>query len=149
MYQVALLIIVLVFLFLLYIKVKLSRPKCQIKHSMKGKLIIVTGASSGIGKYSAIDLIQSGARVIFACRNNERVMEAISCLTEEQKELASFVKLDLSDFNSVISFSKAIKENFPKIDILMNNAGEPPQSLSLPRMELKNPLKQIILELCY
>jgi len=41
-------------------------------HDLTGKFIIITGASSGIGKVSALHLINSNAKVIFACRNEER-----------------------------------------------------------------------------
>ena len=51
------LLIIGVVILLLYIKSKMNRPKCTINHSMKGKLIIVTGASSGVGKSTAFDLL--------------------------------------------------------------------------------------------
>ena len=51
--------------------------QCKTKHSMKGKVIIVTGASAGIGKESAIDLVKQGAQVILACRSESKTKEAM------------------------------------------------------------------------
>lgn len=102
----------------------MNRPKCTINHSMKGKLIIVTGASSGVGKSTAFDLLEHDAHVVFACRNESKVKAIISSLPESQQKNASFVRINLSDFDSIIAFCKEIKEKYPKIDILMNNAGE-------------------------
>ena len=61
---------------------------------------------------------------MFACRNESKVKAIISSLPESQQKNASFVRIDLSDFDSIIAFCKEIKEKYPKIDILMNNAGE-------------------------
>ena len=102
----------------------MNRPKCTINHSMKGKLIIITGASSGVGKSTAFDLLEHDAHVVFACRNESKVKAIISSLPESQQKNASFVRINLSDFDSIIAFCKEIKEKYPKIDILMNNAGE-------------------------
>ena len=46
-------------------------------HDLTGKFIIITGASSGIGKVSALHLINSNAKVIFACRNEERAKKSM------------------------------------------------------------------------
>ena len=90
---------------------------------MSGKTIIITGASSGLGKYSAIELVNKGAKVIFACRNEEKTKKVINEINEDKRHLAIFEKLDLSSFKSVIDFANNIKLKYPKIDILMNNAG--------------------------
>ena len=59
--------------------------QCTSKHSMEGKVIIVTGASAGIGKESAIDLAKHGAQVILACRNEAKTKEAMKSLNDEEK----------------------------------------------------------------
>ena len=100
--------------------------RCKISHDMSGKTIIITGASSGIGKFCAIELVNKGAKVIFACRNEEKTKKVINEIKKDKRHLAIFEKLDLSNFKSVINFINNIKSKYQKIDILMNNAGSCP-----------------------
>ena len=124
-------IIISIILVLYFVKQYIRGGKCTIKHSMRGKFIIITGASSGLGKYATLDLLSSGAKVILACRNEQKANDVIKTLSEEVKKQATFIKLDLCDFQSIISFTNEIKENYPKIDILMNNAGAQPCSFNI------------------
>ena len=96
-------------------------------HDLTGKFIIITGASSGIGKVSALHLINSNAKVIFACRNEERAKKSMEEIPINLKKNADYLNLDLCNFESIINFTNIIKEKYPKIDILMNNAGAQPQ----------------------
>ena len=121
------LICLLAIIFLFLLRKYLKGGQCKNKHSMKGKVVIVTGASPGIGKESAIDLAKHGAKVILACRNEEKTKEAMKSLNEEERKLVKFIYIDLSDFNSIIQFSKKVRNEYNKIDILMNNAGLFPQ----------------------
>lgn len=103
------------------------------RKSMKNKLIIITGCSSGIGKATALQLLEDGATVIFACRNKEKTMNIINKETKhlinskECKDKAYFIHLDLSSFKSVNDFVKEFKNKFYDknihLDILINNAG--------------------------
>ena len=99
---------------------------CENKHDMTNKVVIITGSSNGIGKESAIDLLNHNAKVIFACRSEERTMKIINTLPEKKRQNAIFMKLDVSNLNSIINFVAEVKKKFPKIDILMNNAGAMP-----------------------
>ncbi len=96
-------------------------------HDLNGQFIIITGASSGIGKESAFDLLKSNARVIFACRNEEKAKKVMKEIPENLKKNAEYLELDLCNFDSIIIFSNKIKKDYPKIDILMNNAGGHPR----------------------
>ena len=96
-------------------------------HDLTGQYIIITGASSGIGKVSALHLINSNAKVIFACRNEERAKKSMEEIPITLKQNAEYLNLDLCNFESIINFTNIIKEKYPKIDILMNNAGAQPQ----------------------
>ena len=116
-------LIIVFFLILCYLTNHVFNGRCTISHDMSGKIIIITGASSGLGKYSAIELVNKGAKVIFACRNEEKTKKVISEIAEDKRHLAIFEKLDLSSFKSVINFTNNVKSKYPKIDILMNNAG--------------------------
>ena len=117
---------------LYFLRIYIRGPKNTKKHSMKGKFIIITGASSGLGLHSALDLIDSGAKVIFACRNEQNAKKSINMINNPiLKQNAEFIKLDLCNFNSIENFSKKIIKNYPKIDILMNNAGAAPTNYSI------------------
>jgi len=94
-----------------------------IKKDMTGKLIIVTGSSDGIGLETAKDLLKSNAKVIFACRNKNKTENIINLLPQNYKKNAIFEQLDLESFKSIENFTKNIKSKYPKIDILINNAG--------------------------
>ena len=115
------LIILSIILFL--VKKWANGPLNKVKKDLKGKLIILTGASDGIGYETAKDLLNSNAKVIFACRNKKKTEEKINELSENLKKNAIFIQLDLSSFKSVENFVNEIKSKYPKIDILINNAG--------------------------
>ena len=91
--------------------------------SLKGKIIIVTGASDGIGVPTTQELLKNGAFVILACRNEAKTNSLINSFDKKYKENCIFMKLDLSSFESIKSFCEEIKKKFNKIDILVNNAG--------------------------
>ena len=113
-------IIVILYILRLYIRGGVNK----IKHSMNGKIIIITGASSGLGLFSALDLIDSGGKVIFACRNENKAKDAINLIKNKSlKENAEYLYLDLCNFESIQNFANNIIKKYGKIDILMNNAG--------------------------
>jgi len=97
---------------------------CTSKARLDGKTVIITGANSGVGKETAIDLARRGARVILACRSVERGEKAAVEVRERSgNENAVFRQLDLSSLASVRQFSAKVLEEEPRIDILINNAG--------------------------
>jgi retinol dehydrogenase-12 len=109
--------------FLILLKIcYINGPMNKQTSDITGKIIIVTGASSGIGKLTADHLLEKGAIVIFACRNEAKTMALISTL-KHNRHNAHFVQLDLGDVNSVLRFSKEFRDKFEKCDILINNAG--------------------------
>ena len=84
----------------------------------------MTGANTGIGKETALDFAQRGARVILACRDEEKAKDAardIIAETESDKVVVRIV--DLASFESVKAFAKLINETEERLDILVNNAG--------------------------
>ena len=121
MYLFFLLIIVIILGYL--IKKWANGPLNPIKKDLTGKLIIVTGSSDGIGLETAKNLLKSNARVIFACRNKNKTEGIINSFPENLKKNANFVQLNLESFKSIENFVKEIKSKYPKIDILINNAG--------------------------
>ena len=86
--------------------------------------MIITGANTGIGKETAIDIAQRGARVIIACRNADR---AEAALQEIKRRSGStnvvYYNLDLASLESVRTFAQCILKEEAGLDILINNAG--------------------------
>jgi NAD(P)-dependent dehydrogenase (short-subunit alcohol dehydrogenase family) len=98
-----------------------------------GKFAIVTGANSGIGYDTALELARAGAEVIIASRNAARGEAAVERIKAElPRALVRFETLDLASLASVRYFAGRIKANHGKLDILVNNAGV----MALPRRRL-------------
>jgi NAD(P)-dependent dehydrogenase (short-subunit alcohol dehydrogenase family) len=96
--------------------------------SQKGKVAIVTGANSGIGYETALELARHGALVVLACLNEERGKEAETKLREAlaatpEAGKVEFMKLDVGSLDSVHKFSAAFKNTHDRLDLLINNAG--------------------------
>jgi NAD(P)-dependent dehydrogenase (short-subunit alcohol dehydrogenase family) len=108
--------------------------------SQKGKTVIITGANSGIGFYTALGLAKLGATVIVAGRNKERIDDAIQAI--EKETITGTVSpgiIDLSSLNSVRKFANEFNMTYAKLDILINNAGVmmPPESKTKEGFELQ------------
>jgi 3-oxoacyl-[acyl-carrier protein] reductase len=102
--------------------------------SLKDKVALVTGASQGIGRETALTLAEAGAKVAVAARNEER----LATLTQEiaAKGGEAFpVKMDVADAEQIKAGFKAVLEKFGKLDILVNNAAITRDGLAL-RMKL-------------
>ncbi len=90
----------------------------------KGKVAIVTGANSGLGYHTAVELARHGAQVILACRNPEKAEVALRNLKAAVPDAKAVVlPLDLADLASVTQFAQSFKAKFKRLDILHNNAG--------------------------
>jgi NAD(P)-dependent dehydrogenase (short-subunit alcohol dehydrogenase family) len=91
---------------------------------MQGKLCIVTGANSGIGKAMATDLAQRGAEVILVCRNPARAEVARQEICRTTRSERFTVELcDLGEFASVRALAARLRAQHGRIDVLANNAG--------------------------
>ena len=97
---------------------------CYSRAKLDGKTVIITGANTGIGKETAIDLARRGARVIIACRSAEKGEEALmEVRAKSGNDHVVFRRLDLASLESVRQFASKVLEEEPTIDILVNNAG--------------------------
>lgn len=97
---------------------------CNCKQKLDGKTVIVTGANTGIGRETALDLASRGARVILACRNLTKAEAAAKDIQKKTGNNKVIVKeLDLASLKSVTNFAHEINESEERLDILINNAG--------------------------
>jgi len=91
---------------------------------MKDKICIITGSSSGIGKETAKALAKMGAHIVMVCRSMERGLIAKNEIEEfSESKKVDLLIADLSSLHQINSLSQKISNNYPHIDILINNAG--------------------------
>lgn len=95
--------------------------------SIRGKIVAITGASSGIGEATARELAKRGARVIVGARRTDRLEKLVAEL-RAQGATAEFVALDVTRRDSVRDFVRFATERFGKLDVIVNNAGVMPLS---------------------
>ncbi|MGZ5189964.1 MAG: oxidoreductase [Flavisolibacter sp.] len=92
--------------------------------SQFGRVAIVTGANSGLGYETALELAKKDFEVILACRNLQKTEEARSkILHEYPKAQIKIIKMDLSSLLSVRKFADQFQLVYEKLDLLINNAG--------------------------
>ena len=89
--------------------------------SLKDKVAIVTGASQGIGRDTALALAEAGAKVIVAARNEGKLASLVTEITAAGGE-AFALKLDVADAEQVKAGFRQIIDRFGRLDILVNNA---------------------------
>ncbi|KAG9276478.1 retinol dehydrogenase 12, like [Astyanax mexicanus] len=91
---------------------------------LDGKTVLITGANTGIGKETAIDLAKRGARIIMACRDMEKADGALKEVIEASgNQDVVTKKLDLADTKSIREFAQMINSEEKQVNILINNAG--------------------------
>ncbi|KAK0192771.1 NAD(P)-binding protein [Armillaria mellea] len=90
---------------------------------MAGKVVIVTGGSSGIGKEVVKELLLHNAKVYLAARNPEKTEGVIKELTKATGKTAIFLKLELGDLKSVKAAAEEFLSKEKCLDILYNNGG--------------------------
>eukprot|EP00099_Drosophila_melanogaster_P019080 NP_610310.2 uncharacterized protein Dmel_CG2064 [Drosophila melanogaster] len=89
-----------------------------------GKVFIVTGANTGIGKETALEIARRGGTVYLACRDMNRCEKARKDIIKETNNQNIFSReLDLSSLDSIRKFVDGFKKEQPKLHVLINNAG--------------------------
>ncbi len=92
--------------------------------SMQGKVCIVTGANSGIGKATALGLAQMGATVVMVCRNQSKGEQAQNEIKEKSENDAIDLMLaDLSSQESIYRLAENVQQHYQQLHVLINNAG--------------------------
>src|SRR5215467_4982637 len=97
--------------------------------SMQGKVCIVTGANSGIGKATALGLAQMGATVVMVCRNQVKGEEAQNEIKEKSgNDAVDLMLADLSSQESIRQLAENFQQHYRQLHVLINNAGGVNQS---------------------
>lgn len=99
---------------------------------MIGKICVVTGANSGIGRITALGLAKKGATVVMVCRNRERGEEALNKTKEETgNDSVHLLVADLSSQSSIFELAGDFKTQYPGLHVLINNAAiAPPRRMT-------------------
>lgn len=94
-----------------------------------GRLALITGASSGLGLETARALARRGATVLLACRDAARAETARRQVASEARGPVEILPLDLADLGAVAEAAQQVQRQWPRLDLLINNAGV----MALPR----------------
>ncbi len=93
------------------------------QYDLKDKVVIITGANSGIGKAASIQLAKLGATVVMACRSKERGIQALDeVLQKAQSSKVALMEVDLSSRASIRQFVTAFIERYDHLNVLIHNA---------------------------
>lgn len=91
---------------------------------MNGKICIITGANSGVGKVSALEMSKMGATIVMVCRNPKKGEDALAEIKQKSgNDSVDLMICDVSSLASVRKFAAEFKEKYNKLHVLMNNAG--------------------------
>jgi len=90
---------------------------------MKSKTILITGATSGIGKATALLLSKQGHNMIITGRREQKLKEVATKIQDKYNRGVLTCAFDVRDLEEVTSVMKVLKKKIKKIDVLINNAG--------------------------
>lgn len=94
---------------------------------IEGKIVLITGASSGIGEAAAKLLAAKGAKVLLGARRLDR-LETLAEQIRSAGGTAEYMKLDVTDAQDMEDFVRYAEEKFGRVDVIVNNAGVMPLS---------------------
>lgn len=95
------------------------------KNYVEGKVIIITGASSGFGKLTAKRAAEMGGKIVLAARSEEKLKETVAEIKAAGGE-ASYIITDVAKKDDVFAMAKFAVDTYGRIDVLVNNAGTMP-----------------------
>lgn len=94
---------------------------------IKDKVVIITGASSGLGEATARRLAKNGAKLMLAARREERLKQLVADI-QKDGGTAKYEVIDVTNKSQVEALAKATHQAYERIDVLVNNAGLMPLS---------------------
>ena len=103
------------------------------------KVIIITGANSGIGKAMAMELGAAGHHIVMGCRSLGRGEAAQAEIQQHATGSVDLLQVDVGQPDSVREFAAQVVATYPRVDVLMNNAG-----VYLPKRELDRFIEAMI-----
>ncbi|XP_033978145.1 DHRS-12_like_SDR_c-like domain-containing protein [Trematomus bernacchii] len=96
----------------------------DLEASLAGRSFMITGANSGIGKATAMNIAKKGGTIHMVCRNKDKAEEARAEIVKETGNKEVFVHiLDLSETKKVWEFAEGFKRKYKTLNVLINNAG--------------------------
>ena len=101
------------------------------RNDLRGRTVLVTGGSSGVGEAACAGFASAGAHVHILARDYDRAVRAIGRIESRLPASGGTIKLelcDLSDLSEVRRFAESFQARFDRLDLLVNNAGVLPQA---------------------
>ncbi|HEX9131990.1 MAG TPA: SDR family oxidoreductase [Ktedonobacteraceae bacterium] len=99
-----------------------EKEQRQLSSALNNAVVIVTGASSGIGAATAREFARHGAQVILAARRAEELAVQVQTITSEEHQ-ALAIPTDITDAAQITKLVEQTIERFGRVDVLVNNAG--------------------------
>ena len=89
---------------------------------LDGKVAVITGGATGIGRAAALEYLREGCRVAFCGRSRDKLDSAVSYFGEQGFEVFA-ATADATDYDALLAFGEAVERQYGRIDIWVNNAG--------------------------
>lgn len=100
---------------------RLTQKKTE--ESMKGKLTVISGATSGVGLSALKNIASAGSDIVLVCRNIDKAEKIRGEIRKDHPVKVDIVQADFTDLDSVRKAAKEILARYPKIDVLINSVG--------------------------
>ncbi|MEQ8840590.1 MAG: SDR family oxidoreductase [Acidimicrobiales bacterium] len=101
----------------------MSAVLAEMTWDINGKRVLVTGGTTGIGRATVLGLASMGAEVVFTARDAAVGDEIVAEAASSGNDSVSHRRLDLDDLTAVREFAAAFRDDFDRLDVLINNAG--------------------------
>ena len=90
--------------------------------NLKGKVVVITGASSGMGKAIAMELAKNGAKVVLGARRTEQLQQIVEEIKSQGGD-AACSQIDVKNKSDLVRLVNTAVEQYGKLDVIVNNAG--------------------------